>query len=444
MTGAEMLYADIGHFGKSPIRRTWYAFVFPALFLSYMGQGAFLLHQDKVPDNLFYRLAPEAIMGPMVILATAATVIASQAVISGTFSLARQAVQLGFSPRMRIVHTAADTIGQVYVPFVNFALFACTVAVILLFKTSGNLAAAYGIAVSAVMVITTMLMLVIAPALWPSVPRAVLWGGGMLFLLLDLVLFTANLSKLTSGGWIVAVLALGLVTLMSTWVAGRRLLRRIAERQSFPAGGFRPGRGTRAAGARTRHRRVPFRSTVAAPRALLHNYRHNKILHVRTLVVAALTEDTPQVPARERATVTPLGQGVTRVTLRFGFMETPNVPHALAGLDLPDGAFDPTAPAIFWARSRWCSRVTACCRAGGAGSSPCWRATPRAPRRSSGCRRTVWSNSACRSSSEARGARLRTEERKDGRIRARVAGAGARRRWGPARGCRTDGRRCAA
>jgi KUP system potassium uptake protein len=347
VTGAEVLYADIGHFGKSPIRRVWYAFVFPALFLNYMGQGAVLLHQGAAPDNLFYRLSPAALLVPLVALATAATVIASQAVISGTFSLARQAVQLGFSPRMRIVHTSADTIGQVYVPFVNFALFACTVAVVLVFRSSGNLAAAYGIAVSAVMVTTTVLMLLIAPALWPAAPRALLWGAGVLFLLLDAALFGANLCKLRSGGWVVVVLAAALVSLMSTWVAGRLWLRRIAETQSFPLADFVQDV------ARIQPVRVPGTavffsgSAAAVPRALLHNYRHNKILHVRTLVVAVATEETPQVPREERAEVRPLGEGITQVMLRFGFMESPDVPRTLAGLALPDGAFDPARSSYF-------------------------------------------------------------------------------------------------
>ena len=353
MTGAEVLYADIGHFGKNPIRRIWFAFVFPALFLNYMGQGAYLLGKTEscatlgAPVNLFYLLAPTWSVPLLVTLATMATVIASQAVISGTFSLARQAVQLGFWPRMRIVHTSASTIGQVYVPFINFALFVSTVAVILIFKTSGNLAAAYGIAVSATMLITTCLMLLLAPALWPSVPRPVLFGVGAFFLLLDMALFSANLSKLMSGGWVVVLLTIAIVLLMNIWRNGRKLLRKVVAAQSFPLVDFVQDV------VRVQPVRVPgtavflTSSTSAVPRALLHNYRHNKILHARTLVVAVLTEETPTVPDKERADVVPLGHGFMQVTLRFGFMEPPNVPDMLSRLDLPDGPFDPSRASYF-------------------------------------------------------------------------------------------------
>ncbi|MEI8243677.1 MAG: KUP/HAK/KT family potassium transporter [bacterium] len=347
LTGAEMLYADIGHFGKRPIRQTWFAFVFPALFLNYMGQGAYLLHADTIPSNLYYRLAPGWFLAPLVALATMATAIASQAVISGTFSMARQAVRLGFWPRLRIVHTSASTINQVYAPFINFALFACTVAVILAFKTSSGLSAAYGIAVSADMIITTLLMLLIAPAFWPTVPRPVLYGVGLLFLALDTALFGANLSKLTSGGWVVVVLAASIVLLMGTWVRGRSLLRKTIASQSFPLKDFVQDVGN------VQPVRVPGTavfltgSAEAVPRALLHNYRHNKILHSRTLIVAVLTEETPTVLDSERDEVEPLGFGITRVTLRFGFMESPTVPETLARLDLPDGPFDPDRASYF-------------------------------------------------------------------------------------------------
>ena len=232
-------------------------------------------------------------------------------------------------------------------PFINAALFVCTVTVILIFKTSGSLAAAYGIAVSATMLITTVLMLMLAPALWKSVPRACLYAVGAVFLLLDLVLLAANLAKLMSGGWVVVVLALGIALLMSTWVTGRALVRAIVESQSFPLADFVLDV------VRVQPVRVPGTavfltgSTVAVPRALLHNYRHNKILHARTLVVAVMTEETPVVPKAERARFTPLGHGFTQVTLRFGFMETPAVPATLARMDLPDGPFDPTRASYF-------------------------------------------------------------------------------------------------
>ncbi len=353
LTGAEVLYADIGHFGKRPIRQTWFALVFPALFLNYMGQGAYLLryiargHAETAPENLFYLLAPAWSVPLLVALATVATVIASQAVISGTFSLARQAVQLGFWPRLRIVHTSASTIGQVYVPFINFALFVFTVAVIFYFKDSTSMAAAYGITVSATMLITTGLMLVIAPAFWPAVPRWILYGAGFGFMLLDLALFSANLAKLMSGGMVVVVLAASIVLLMNTWVSGRAFLRKTVEAQSFPLVDFVQDV------AQVHPVRVPGTavfltgSTLAVPRALLHNYRHNKVLHARTLIVAVLTEETPTVLDKERAEVETLGHGITRITLRFGFMETPAVPETLARLTLPEGPFDPTRASYF-------------------------------------------------------------------------------------------------
>jgi len=353
LTGAEVLYADIGHFGKQPIRQTWFALVFPALFLNYMGQGAYLLqsiaqgHTESAPENLFYLLAPAWFVPLLVTLATAATVIASQAVISGTFSLARQAVQLGFWPRLRIVHTSASTIGQVYVPFISFALYAFTVGAILIFKNSTNMAAAYGITVSATMLITTGLMFLIAPALWPTAPRAFLYLGGILFMALDLALFSANLAKFMSGGWIVVVLAIGIVLMMNTWVSGRAFLRKTVESQSFPLLDFVQDV------AQMQPVRVPGTavfltgSNVAVPRALLHNYRHNKVLHARTLIVAVHTEEIPTVLEQERAAIDPLGQGITRVTLRYGFMETPSVPATLSRLDLPDGPFDPTRASYF-------------------------------------------------------------------------------------------------
>ena len=353
LTGAEVLYADIGHFGKRPIRQTWFALVFPALFLNYMGQGAYLLQHialgqaETAPENLFYLLAPTWFVPVLVALATAATVIASQAVISGTFSLARQAVQLGFWPRLRIVHTSASTIGQVYVPFINFALFVFTVGVIFYFKDSTSMAAAYGITVSATMLITTALMLLIAPAFWPAVPRPILYGAGACFMLLDLTLFSANLAKLMSGGMVVVVLAAAIVLMMNTWVSGRKFLRQTIESQSFPLVDFVQDV------AQVHPTRVPgtavflTSSRVAVPRALLHNYRHNKILHARTLIVAVLTEETPTVLAKERSAVEPLGHGITRVTLRFGFMETLAVPEMLESLVLPDGPFDATRASYF-------------------------------------------------------------------------------------------------
>ena len=307
----------------------WSVVVFPALLVNYLGQGAVLLRSAAMPANLFYALAPAWFVYPLVVLATLATVIASQAVISGAFSLARQAVQLGFWPRIRIVHTSSSSIGQVYLPFINLTLCVVTILLVLWFRHSGNLASAYGIAVSATMLITSVLIILLPRRVW-NAPRAVvlLVGGG--FLALDLVLVSANVSKLLSGGWIVVLLAVLVGALMLTWMTGRRILLERVLDESLPIEQFveqvpnhNPARIQRTA--------VFLSGNVqCVPRALLHNYKHNGVLHAQTLIVSVMTEETPFVPAQERGCVAALAHGFHTVLLRFGFMESPDIPCALA------------------------------------------------------------------------------------------------------------------
>jgi KUP system potassium uptake protein len=346
VTGTEVLYADMGHFGRKPIRSGWFVIVFPALLLNYLGQAAFLLGHPGIPQNLFFLIAPRWFVLPLVILATITTVIASQAVITGMFSLARQAVQLGFWPRLRVVHTSAVTIGQVYVPFINFALCVGTLFLTFWFKESGRLANAYGIAVSTTMLITTVLAFFIARQQW-RVPFAVLIVIGTVFIILDLSLFAANLLKLFSGGIIVVFIAIAIVLMMRTWVKGRAALRRKAEEFAISLGFFindlevhKPKRVTGTA---------IFLSGSAGgvPRALLHNFKHNKMVHDRTVCLTIVIEEIPMVPMAERAAMTTLGEGLYQVVMRFGFMETLNIPRALVTvLDRLEG-FDPMSVTYF-------------------------------------------------------------------------------------------------
>ncbi len=346
VTGAEMLYADIGHFGKSPIRSAWFFIVFPALILNYMGQGAYLLHAGN-PENLFYQLSPAWFVYPLVVLATVATIIASQAVISGAFSLARQSVQLGFWPRIRVIHTSKSIIGQVYIPFINIALFIVILLLILGFKKSGNLASAYGIAVSATMLITTALLLLLSRTLW-RVPLWITVPVGAFFLLFDLSLFAANLLKVLSGGWVVVIIAAAVCILMTTWVAGRRILQKRVIADAVPLDSF--VKSIAAQGDLVRAKRTGVflvGNPDTVPRALLHNYKHNGVLHAQTLIVTVVTEETPYVPGTERMSFVSLGEGIYKVAFCYGFMESPDIPKALAAAEIPELPHDPQQISYF-------------------------------------------------------------------------------------------------
>jgi len=349
ITGGEVLYADMGHFGRSPIRRGWFAVVLPCLLLNYFGQGACLLDNPGGSTNLFYRIVPATLIYPMVVLATCATIIASQAVISGAFSLTRQAIQLGFSPRLRIIHTSSLEIGQVYLPAVNFALFLGTSILILGFKSSGNLAGAYGVAVSGTMLLTTILALFIARKIWP-VHLAILIPVAAFFILANIAFFLSCILKIKYGGWIPVLIAAVVYLLMFTWKRYREVLRRKIESQSLPVDLFI--KDIRA----NKPHQVPgtavFLSgnSTGIPRTLLHNFKHNKILHSTTVLMSVKTEDVPFIPNEKRAEIEDLGCGLYRVILKYGFSEDPNIPDALAKIRPETINFDPMKTTFFLGR----------------------------------------------------------------------------------------------
>ena len=328
VTGAEALYADMGHFGKQPIRLAWFIIVLPALLLNYFGQGALLLQNAKAAEQPFFLLSPSWALLPLVGLATMAAIIASQALISGAFSLTRQAIQLGFSPRLDIDHTSSEEMGQVYVPQVNWALMVATIVIVIGFRSSGALAAAYGIAISMTMVITAILLHVVATQRWKwPLPVALMLTGT--FLAVDLAFFGANLLKFLQGGWLPVVIAWFLFTLMTTWKSGRRILADRLTARAIPLEDFM------AAVDAHPPVRVPGTAVfmTAQPRgtppALAHNLRHNKVLHEHVIVLTVRTQPVPYVPYEEQVDVQPLGRGVYNVSVRYGFMQDPHVPEAL-------------------------------------------------------------------------------------------------------------------
>jgi KUP system potassium uptake protein len=330
LTGGEALYADMGHFGRRPIRLAWFALVLPALMLNYFGQAALLLESPTAVANPFYELVPHAFLYPMVILATIATIVASQALISGAFSLTQQAVQLGYSPRMTIIHTSEKERGQIYVPEVNFALMVACIWLVVSFRSSSNLAAAYGIAVTGTMAITTVLFGVVAARKWGWNPAHV-WGLCGLFLFVDLSFFAANIIKFRQGGWFPIVVALGIFTLMSTWKRGRIRLSRIMQENSLPIKLFLSDVATRLP-VRVPGTAVFMTSQGGAPPVLLHHVKHNKVLHEQVILMSVMTEDVPYVSDEDRITCTDLGQKFYEVTARYGFMDSPDVPAVLRGL----------------------------------------------------------------------------------------------------------------
>jgi KUP system potassium uptake protein len=331
VTGGEALYADMGHFGRKPIRYVWFALVLPALVLNYFGQGALLLSQPQAAENPFYRLAPEWMLLPLVVLATAAAVIASQALISGAFSVTRQAVQLGYSPRFEIIHTSAKEIGQIYIPVVNWILLAGVCALVLGFGASSKLAAAYGIAVTMTMLITTLLVFFVSRRRWRWSLLASL-SFCLFFLLIDASFAGANFLKFAQGGWFPVLVALAIFTLMTTWKRGRLILADRLRTQIFPLDLFLKGLSS------TMPTRVPgvavFMSgnSDGTPPALMHNLKHNKVLHQTILLLTVTTAEIPHVDEDDQLTVERLDHGFFKVVARYGFMETPDVPKVLQKL----------------------------------------------------------------------------------------------------------------
>ena len=332
VTGGEALYADMGHFGRRPIRVAWFVIALPALLLNYFGQAALLLEQPAAATNPFYELVPNWFLYPMIAIATLAAIVASQALISGAFSLTRQAVQLGYSPRVTIIHTSHTEAGQIYIPEVNGALGVACVLLVLGFQNAANLAAAYGIAVTGTMIITTLLFHRVARDRWHWSPlRAGLLTG--LFLVVDVAFFAANMVKIEEGGWFPLAVAAAVYILMTTWKRGRDKLADIVQQNSLPLSLF----------LQDIERRKPVRvpgiavfmtsATGVAPPVLLHHLKHNKVLHERVILMSVITEEVPAVWEKDRIDSRDLGAGFYQVIVRSGFMETPNVPAVLRRLD---------------------------------------------------------------------------------------------------------------
>jgi KUP system potassium uptake protein len=353
VTGAEALYSDMGHFGRGPMRISWFGFVMPCLLINYFGQAAMILGLDdaaaaQAMENPFFNLAPENLRLPLVILATAATFIASQAVISGAFSITHQAMQLGFIPRLSTRHTSEHEVGQIYIPFVNWALMTGVIALVLVFQNSSNLASAYGIAVTGAMLIDTCLMTVLVIVIW----RWKMWLAipvVVAFFVVDGAYFAANAAKVADGGWFPLMIGGVAFTVLTTWNKGRKLMRDRMTEAALPLNVFAKSAHGSAA-------RVPgtaifmASSNIGVPSALLHNIKHNKVLHERVVVLTIEVQDVPYVEPSERYSVADLGQGFYRMTLRYGFMEETDVPAALAHAPMCGGAFEMMKTSFFLSR----------------------------------------------------------------------------------------------
>ena len=349
VTGAEALYADMGHFGRRPIRVTWFSVVMPALTLNYFGQGALLLKNPAAVKNPFFMMAPDWALVPMVLLATVAAVIASQALISGAFSVTKQVIQLGYLPRLRILHTSVQETGQIYLPFVNWSLFALIVLAVAMFKSSSALASAYGIAVTTDMLITTVLTFFVIRNAW-RLPLALSLAATAFFFAVDLAFWTSNLLKLFDGGWFPLVIASGIFVLMKTWKDGRRLMRAALANDALPLPEFLQSvflsPPLRVAGTAVFLSAEP--GTV--PNALLHNLKHNKVLHAQNLFVTVRHHEVPWVAESERVQVQALEHDSWQVNLDYGFMDDPDVPRALALLRGQGCEVEPMTTSYFLSR----------------------------------------------------------------------------------------------
>jgi KUP system potassium uptake protein len=349
VTGAEALYADMGHFGKRPIRIAWFWIVMPALTLNYFGQGALLLDQPEAIKNPFYMMAPQWMLIPLLVLATLAAVIASQALISGAFSVTKQVVQLGFLPRLRMLHTSAKEAGQIYIPFVNWSLFVAIVLAVVMFKSSGALASAYGIAVTTDMLITTVLTFFVIRYAW-KYPLWLCVGATAIFFVIDLAFWGSNLLKLLDGGWFPLVIGAGVFTLMTTWKQGRKLLHERTQQDAIELSSFLDAvfinPPTRVEGT------AVFLSGEqgTVPNALLHNLKHNKVLHEHNLFVTVKSHEVPWIGLNKRVQIEALGHDCWQVTLNYGFKNEPNVPEALQQIVGHGCALDPMQTSYFLSR----------------------------------------------------------------------------------------------
>ena len=350
VTGAEALYADMGHFGRKAIGISWLTLVYPCLTLNYLGQGALLLGNPEAVRNPFFLMAPEWARLPLVGIATLATIIASQAVISGAFSVTRQAVQLGFLPRLSIHHTSAKAEGQIYIPLVNWTLLIAVVLLVLGFKESTGLAAAYGIAVTGTMFITTCMIGVVMFRIWKWKP---IWASLVLglFLLFDGAYFASNLTKFLDGGWFPLLVAALVFVVLTTWSTGRALLRKRLSEGSIPLSVFI--KSTAGSLHRIRGTSVFMASTAETiPSALLHNIKHNQVLHERVVILTVIIEEVPHFPADKRAEVTRHGEGFNRVILRYGFMDEVDVPRDLARAEMAGGPLNMMTTSFFLGRQK--------------------------------------------------------------------------------------------
>ena len=332
LTGAEALYADMGHFGRVPIQLAWGAVVMPSLALNYLGQGALLMGDPSALENPFFRLFPSAFVLPMIALATLAAIIASQAVISGAYSMTRQAIQLGYLPRMTIRFTSAREMGQIYMPAVNWVLLAGVLGAVVGFGSSSALGGAYGIAVTMTMLITTVLTFFVVREGW-GLPAPLAWGATLFFLAVDGLLVASCAVKLVDGGWFPLALGLLIFATMSTWARGRSLVMQSIESDGLALHPFIASLDPSDLQRSTRTAVYPVANAEMVPQALLHNLKHYQVLHERNLIVTVHYEEVPWVAPEERVTVQELGNAFWRVTLHFGFMETPDVPQALAQVD---------------------------------------------------------------------------------------------------------------
>jgi len=349
VTGGEALYADMGHFGKTPIRIAWFSVVMPCLIVNYFGQGALLLAEPEAVKNPFFNLAPDWALLPTVGMATAATVIASQALISGAFSVTKQVIQMGYLPRLQVLHTSIRDTGQIYIPFVNWGLFVAIVLAVALFKSSSNLAAAYGIAVTLDMLITTVLTFFVIRYGW-GYPWLLCVGATGFFFVIDLAFFSSNLLKLTEGGWFPLLIGAAVFLLMTTWNEGRRLLNESIKTDALDLGGFLDAvfvsPPARVAGTAVFLTAQPG----VVPNALLHNLKHNKVLHEHNLFVTVRNHPVPWIGLDKRLEIEPLGHDAWQLTVNYGFKNDPDLPKALEQLKGRGVALDPMATSYFLSR----------------------------------------------------------------------------------------------
>jgi len=348
ITGAEAMYADLAHFGRKPIRYAWFYITFPSLVLNYFGQGALLLSgRVNGAENLFFSLAPVQLTIPLVILAAFATIIASQAVITGAFSLIKQAVSLGFWPRVSIIHTSNMQIGQVYVPVVNYSLFFVVLILVLGFKNSANLAEAYGIAVSATMLLTSLLFLGVMNRYWKKRKLSFIFVIMLFVIIIDIAFFISNIVKIKSGGWVIVVIASVIFLIMSTWKKGRDTLRKTANEQSIDIPMFVKDISV------NKPARVPGTAVFLSsnwhivPRALLHNIKHNRVLHEQTIILSVKTENIPFVEEKQRVEVVNYGEGLYAILVKYGFRENPDLPGILANISNPELKLAPHRTTFF-------------------------------------------------------------------------------------------------